>query len=61
MYMSNKTPQEIVEIIRSLASESKENGEYDRALVEVGAALLGMSETYADFPEVVTDLILGES
>lgn len=53
------SPSPVIEAARGLASDRGENPEYDRALVEVSATLLGLSSAYADDPEGVRRAVLG--
>lgn len=56
-----KDPLEIIEIARDLSGPGSHNPEYDRALVELAAAILGLSNAYADAPDQITALILGKT
>lgn len=54
---------ELLEAARSLASTPGDppNTEYDRAIVELTATVLGITDLYADDPELATELILGRT
>lgn len=51
----------ILAIARDLAGDDNHDGEYARALVELTAHLIGLSNMYADDPELVSALVLGTS
>jgi len=54
---------ELLEAARSLATMPGDppNTEYDRAIVELTAAALGLTNLYADAPELATEMILGRT
>lgn len=51
----------LVDFARSLASDGGDalTAEYDRALVQLTASQIGLSDLYADHPMLVEHLILG--
>lgn len=51
---------EVIASARSLASTG-DNPEYDRALVELTANLIGLTQEYSDCPEAVETQILGRA
>lgn len=51
----------VIEAARGLASDSGENTEYDRALVELAATLIGERSLLADDFEEVELIVLGRS